>query len=165
MKTRKSLHRTEVIITVLQALIITFFIFLQFMPSERSCFPCIDRDTAGIFLQVDATVLTLTIALVALIGGFLPDSHMGISYSDYFLNLRPQIYRQDVIIIISLLYFGLGCVFFWFQWNYLAAGILFCEILLIVMSVLSIYGIFRGKDDIKKEIEGYSERMQINGKG
>ena len=164
MKSRKSLHFVEKIITTMQLLIIVFFSTLQFIPCVRWCLPCLKDTVSGIFIQVDATILTLTIALIALITGFLSDSYMGISYSDYFLNVRPMVYKQVVIIILSLIYFGFGCIALWIGWDYLVAAILFCEILLIVMSVLSIYSIFKGKDNIKKEIERYSERMQLQGR-
>lgn len=174
-KYKKPLLKFEIIITVLQIVIITFFCVLQFVPCgalanlpERFDIICIrryfsiDTNTAGIFLQVDATILTLTIALVALISGFLSDSHMGISYSNYFLSIRPKLYKQIVIIALSLFYFSLGCVCFWLQWNYLVASALFCEILLVLMSAISVYGIFDGKEKIRHEIEMYSISTQLD---
>ena len=175
MKSVRSLKIIEVGITVLQSIIFVIFLMLQLVWcdalsgfSYNYCFTFIRKyipinsNMAGIFLQVDATILTLTIALVALISGLLADSHVGISDSDFFLNIRPRIYRQIVIICLSLFYFGIGCIFFWLKWNYLVVAVLLCEILLVTMSVVSIYGIFNGKDVIRQEIEAYSLRTQLN---
>lgn len=175
MKPEKSLIKIEISITVLQIAIFIFFAILQFAPfgvlnNMPIFFDClcfrrylqIDSNISGIFLQVDATILTLTIALVALISGLLSDSHMGISYSDYFLNIRPKLYKQIVIIIFSFFYFFIGCVCFWLQKNYLVVAVLFCEILLVLMSSLSIYGIFGGKDKIRKDIEKFSIKIQLS---
>ena len=174
MKSVQSLKKIEVVITVLQSIIFVIFLALQFVPYGalsglpnyysfmfiRRYIP-IDINIAGIFLQVDTTILTLTIALVALISGLLADSHVGISYSDFFLNILPRIYKQIVIICLSLFYLGMGCIFFWLKWNYLVVAVLLCEILLVAISVASIYGIFNGKDVIRQEIEAYSLRTQL----
>lgn len=172
MKTIKSLHILESIITIAQALILFFFGLIQFAPQFRHCLkaffnmalatpmPCINADAAGIFLQVDATVLTLTISLVAIMSGVLSDSHMGISFSDYYLNIRPRIYKQLVIIVLSLVYLT-GCsICYWGRANYMVAAFLLCEILLVLMSTLSIYAVFGGKERLKREIEDYSVSMQ-----
>lgn len=172
MKSRKSLYCFEICVVISQFLIILLSFLIQFIPGFRSSLKGfiitllntaprgIDGFIAGIFLQIDATILTLSIALIAMISGFLSESHMGISLSDYYLNIRPRIFKQIVIIILSLIYFAVGCIFFWLELYYIVAAILFCQILLILMSTISLYGVFRGNEKVRQEIEDYSVEIQ-----
>ena len=167
MNTKEKLYQFEKLITRIQVAIMLYFAVLQIL----SCcelqlpllkyLPAVDSNTAGIFLQVDATILTLTIALVTLISGSITDSFMGISYSDYFLNLRPKRYKQIVIIFLSFIYFSFAVVFFLLGVYYLVCGFLFCEILLVLFSVFSLYSIFQGEYSIQKEISAYSLKLQL----
>ena len=130
MKSRKSLYCFEICVVISQFLIILLSFLIQFISGSRSSLKGfiitllntaprgIDGSIAGIFLQIDATILTLSIALIAMISGFLSESHMGISLSDYYLNIRPRIFKQIVIIILSLSYFAVGCIFFWLELYY-----------------------------------------------
>lgn len=171
LKSREALHKFEVHVTVAQVLILFFFSAVQLFGPFRSMIKSvlnymikvdgIDRNEAGIFLQVDATILTLTIAILAILGGLISKSHMGLNYCDYFLNIRPRIYKQIRLILLSLIYFFFACFFFAIHLNYLVTALLFCEILLIIMSAISIYGIFGGDKEIKNEITEFSISTQI----
>ncbi|MBD5463042.1 MAG: hypothetical protein HDR24_08310 [Lachnospiraceae bacterium] len=59
----------------------------------------IDNNFILVILQIQATVDTLTIAIVALISGAIADSNMGIVFSDYYLNIRPLIFKQKRVIV------------------------------------------------------------------
>ena len=174
MKSEKSLHIAEIIITILQGMILATSIVVQidvpfrdglkqFLQDEfMITVSGVDESIAGIFLQVDATILTLTIALVAIMSGLLSESHMGISFSYYYLNVRPWLYKQFVIIILSLVYFGVSCISLWLDAFYIVMALLLCEILLVLMSVFTIYGIFGGSDKIRKEIRDYLVSKQVS---
>ena len=174
MKSEKILHIAEIIITILQGVILVSSIVVQidvpfrdglqqFLQDEfMITVSAVDESAAGIFLQVDATILTLTIALVAIMSGLLSELHMGISFSHYYLNVRPWIYKQFVIILLSLIYFGVGCIALWMDAFYIVMALLLCEILLVLMSVFTIYGIFGGSDKIRKEIRDYSFSIQVS---
>lgn len=106
-------------------------------------------------LQIQASVGTLTIALVALISGNISDSYMGISVSDYYLNLRPAVLKQKVIIILSLILLMVGVItHIWQAYNSVIA-LFIATILLVVVSILEIYSIFKGKKSLQAEIEAY----------
>lgn len=163
----KTLFKYEILISVMQAFILLYCYALQFLPWIQRYFPvlqslpCVGKNTAGLFLQLDATILTLTIALLALISSFVTDTYMGISYCDYYLNKRPILYKQSVIISLSFVYLGFAVLLFLLGWYYFVPGILFCEILLIMFSSLSLYNIFRGSHYIRKEIAVFSRDMQL----
>lgn len=58
-------------------------------------------------LQIHATISAITIALVALISGSISEEYYGISVSNYYLNIKPVLFKQNVIIISSLLLVGM----------------------------------------------------------
>ena len=163
----KSLQKAKVIITLLQGLILLFCLTMQFSPSFRcsfnefTCLHCIDKNLSGTFLQIDATLMTLTIALMAIMSGLISVSYMGISYTDFVLNIQPNRYSQKLIIKMSLIYLAIAVFSFWADWDYLIAGILFCELLLIYMSVLSIFCIFKGRKYLQDKIKNYSQAAQL----
>ena len=141
-------------------------LFLQtFLYDFVAFFPCIDHTISGIFLQADVAILTLTIALLAIISGFLAKSYMGIVYSDFFLNRRPWLYTQYRIIMASLFFFIAAAVSYWTGKHYLVAAFMFCEIFLVMASVFTIYDIFKGEKYIHHEIADYSLSMQFCGMG
>ena len=74
-------------------------------------------------LQIQASIATLTIALVALISGNISDSYMGVSVSNYYLNLRPAILKQKVIIVFSMILLTAGVVLhIWEAYNSVLPG-------------------------------------------
>ena len=106
-------------------------------------------------LQIQASVGTLTIALVALISGNISDSYMGISVSDYYLNLRPTVLKQKVIIILSLILLIVGVIaHIWQAYNSVIA-LFIATVLLVIVSIREIYSIFKGKKNLQAEIEAY----------
>ena len=51
-------------------------------------------------LQIQASVGTLIIAIIALITGNISDSYMGVSISDFYLNIKPWKLTQKILIFI-----------------------------------------------------------------
>ena len=106
-------------------------------------------------LQVQASVGTLTIALVALISGNISDEYMGVSISNYYLDIRPRFLSQKVIIIWSIILVFLNVGFHIFGLYNLVMGVFFSTGILIIISVVELYEIFRGKTDLVDEIKSY----------
>ena len=116
-------------------------------------------------LQIQASVGTLTIALVALISGNITDSYMGVSVSDYYLNLRPSILKQKFIILSSILLLVAGVVaHMWEAFNFVF-GLFVVTVSLIIVSIYEIYSIFSGKRILQKEIELYISYIMNSDKG
>ena len=56
-------------------------------------------------IQIQATVGTLIFTIIALITGNISDSYIGVSISDFYLNLKPWKLTQKVLIVVSLCIF------------------------------------------------------------
>lgn len=106
-------------------------------------------------LQIQATVGTLIIAIIALITGNISDSYMGVSISDFYLNIKPWKLRQKTLIFISLGLCLAGVIFHSLK-LYNAVFYLFVATLItIIISIIEIYSAFRGKNIGNFEIEAY----------
>lgn len=106
-------------------------------------------------LGIQATISTLTIAIVALISNNISETFMGISVSHYYLNIRPQVFKQRSIIIISLILTLVGCACYVFCLYNLLVSIFVATIILVIVSVCELYHLFRGLQKAKDEIESY----------
>lgn len=114
-------------------------------------FENIDKDFALVILQIQATVDTLTISIIALISGSVSDCNMGIVFTDYYLNIRPIIFKQKRIIISSLLLLVINIGFYIAECYCLVLWIFAGTIVLILMSINEIYLIFNGKRLAERE--------------
>lgn len=98
---------------------------------------------------------TLTISIIALISGSVSDSNMGIVFSDYYLNIRPCIFKQKRIIVGSILLLIANIGFFIMKWYCLLLLIFLVTIILILISINEIYLVFNGKRLAEREIKDY----------
>lgn len=115
----------------------------------------IDHDFALVILQIQATVDTLTISIIALISGSVSDSNMGIVFSDYYLNIRPCIFKQRRIIVGSILLLIVNIGFYIMEWYCLLLLIFVVTIIFILISINEIYLVFNGKRLAEREIKDY----------
>lgn len=110
-------------------------------------------------LQIQATVGTLIIAIIALISGNISDSYMGVSVSDFYLNIKPWKLKQKVLIFISLSLCLAGVICHSLK-LYNAVFYLFVATLIVVaISIIEIYSAFKGKNTGNFEIEAYVNYM------
>lgn len=115
----------------------------------------IDNNFVLVILQIQATIDTLTIAIIALISGSVSESNMGITFSDYYLNIRPLIFKQKRIIVSSILLLVINIGFYIAGWFCLILGVFVVTIVLILISINEIYLIFNGKRLAEKETKDY----------
>ena len=115
----------------------------------------IDKNFALAILQIQATADTLTISIIALISGCVSDSSMGIVFSDYYLNIRPYIFKQKRIIVGSILLLVANIGFYSIRWYCFLLSIFVITIILILISTNEIYLIFNGKRLAEREIKEY----------
>lgn len=115
----------------------------------------INIDFGLVILQIQATVDTLTIAIIALISGSVSESNMGISFSDYYLNIRPLIFKQKRIIVSSMLLLVINIGLYIVGWYWMILWIFTVTIVLILMSINEVYLIFNGKRLAEKETKDY----------
>lgn len=108
-------------------------------------------------LGIQATIITLTISVVALISNNISEMYLGIAVSDYYLNKRPFIFKQNRIIYIGLMLL-VGSILSYsndkYIWQYYFFTI---TVSLILLSVTEIYALFRGSASSKNEIQLFIE--------
>lgn len=104
---------------------------------------------------IQATVLTLTIALMALVSGQITSSYMGIGFNDFLLNIKPFFFTQRHILKSSIIML-VAAVFANILHCYgLVIALFVCTCKLIWISVSTIYGVFSGSERIEAEIKEY----------
>lgn len=104
-------------------------------------------------IGIQATISTLSIALVALISNNISETYMGIAISHYYLNIRPWIFKQNRIIycVMSLLSFN---IYFYVKGRYNLIIFFFAAtVCLVILSTIEIYALFRGVPIAKNEIK------------
>ena len=109
-----------------------------------------------VIIQIQATIQTLSIALLALASGYAADSHMGIHYNRYLFQIKPRIFRQRTIVIMLIALLAVNLFFHMLGWYNIVTGIFAFACILVSMSAWEIYGIFVGNTQIREEIEAYT---------
>ncbi len=104
---------------------------------------------------VQASVSTVSIAIVSIINGLVNEYVLGISISRFIMNLKPRLLKHNRLIIVNLIlcalnYFCLSyCLF-----NACIAWFV-ASVIITILMVKEIYIIFMGKNFIRKEIYEY----------
>lgn len=106
-------------------------------------------------LQIQATVGTLIFTIIALITGNISDSYMGVSISDFYLNIKPWKLTQKVLIFVSLGLCLAGVVFHSLGLYNIVFYLFIATLITIVISILEIYSAFKGRNKQNQEIESY----------
>lgn len=110
-------------------------------------------------IQIQVTVGTLIFTIIALIAGNMSESYKGVSISDYYLNIKPWILTQKILIII-LLFFCLGeSILYVFHFYNTIFFMFVATLIVILVSILDIYSAFEGRNKYKDEIDAYLEYM------
>lgn len=93
-------------------------------------------------LQIQATIQTLTIALLALTTSHMTKQYMGINYNDFLFNRKPVIFTQKRIIVVSLISLAVNLFIHMSGFYNLVTAIFLIACLLIIASVHQIYAVF-----------------------
>lgn len=110
-------------------------------------------------LQIQASVGTLIIAIIALITGNISDSYMGVSISDFYLNIKPWKLTQKVLIFILLGLSFAGVIFHSLRLYNIVFYIFAATLVAILLSIIEIYSAFKGRNKQNQEIEAYVNYM------
>lgn len=110
-------------------------------------------------LQIQATVGTLIVAIIALIAGNISDSYMGVSVSDFYLNIRPWKLKQKILIFISLGLCLIGVISHSLKLYNFVFYLFIATLIVITISIIDIYSAFRGRNIVNLEIEYYIDYM------
>lgn len=154
---RKKLNRVEFVFIIVSVLLLIIGIFFDIVIHKCSIEDIIGKYDSYILtiLGIQATVSTLTIALIALIGSTVSEIYMGVSVSDYYMNIRPAIFKQKNVIIISLGLIVLNCLLYIFSLYSLMISVFIITIILICLSAHEVYSLFGGLQKTQEEIRLY----------
>lgn len=106
-------------------------------------------------LQIQATITTLTLTIIALLSGNISDSYMGIPISKFYLEIRPYMLKQKIVICVEFfeLLFCVLCQILAFYNTMIASFV--SSMFIILVSIFNTYSIFRGVRNTLDEIEYY----------
>lgn len=110
-------------------------------------------------LQIQATVGTLIVAIIALIAGNITDTYMGVSVSDFYLNIKPWRLKQKILIFISLGLCLVGAISHLLKLYNVVFYLFIATLITICISIMEIYSAFKGKNTQNQEIESYVNYM------
>ena len=106
-------------------------------------------------LQIQATVGTLIFTIIALITGNISDSYMGVSISDFYLNIKPWKLTQKALIVISLGLCLSGVIFHSLGLYNIVFYLFIATLIAVFISIFEIYSAFKGRNKQNQEIEAY----------
>ena len=106
-------------------------------------------------LQIQASTATLIIAIIALITGNISDSYMGVSVSDFYLNIKPWKLKQKMLIFILLGFELIGALFHVLKLYNCVFGVFVATLAVILLSILEMYSAFEGRNKQNQDIEAY----------
>ena len=142
---RNTKFKEEVIIAVL-GIALLFGVISDYLVSTGCVLiEVIDiTDVSLVFLQIQATVTTLIITIIALLSGSISDSYMGIPVSNFYLEIRPVFFKQKRIILIEFVSLAISsCAHLLGMYNFVIVNFL-TSLVLILVSALEIYAVFNG---------------------
>lgn len=114
-------------------------------------------------IQLQSSIALLSITIIALLGSKTELNYMGVSYNDYFFNIKPVFLKQKTIIIASLI--GIPMSIFSYligAYNFVSA-IFGDTVILIMHSSVAIYSLYAGTQLIEDEIKNYLADSFTNG--
>lgn len=113
-------------------------------------------------LQIQATLTTLTIAVIALLSGNMGATHMGISIAKYSISIRPCFFKIPRIIVtefIFLLVSIISCINALYN---IQMTVFFADCVVILVSIFEILSLFEGVRGFQCEIEQYTKWIFTN---
>lgn len=108
-------------------------------------------------IQVQSTVFTLTIALIALLGGRIADEYLGVKYNNFIMNIKPYYLSQKRSIILLLLLLVTNVFLHMFSYYNIVVAIFVVSVVLVAYLASAIYEAFTGTEQIEEEVRTFVE--------
>ena len=108
-------------------------------------------------IQVQATVFTLTIALIALLGGRITDEYLGIKYNNFIMNIKPYYLTQKRSINLLLVLLITNVFLHMFSCYNSVIAVFVVAVILVAYSASAIYEAFTGTEQIEDEVRTFVE--------
>ena len=122
------------------------------------------REFSLVLIQIQATIVTLTLSVIGILSGFLSDFYMGISISYYFLEINPRPLTHKKIIYAEFLLLGVSLIAYTFSLYNFVAFIFITSLITIVLSIGKMYEVFKGKkyaeDKVKEHVTDIFAKAQ-----
>ncbi|MBE6899726.1 MAG: hypothetical protein E7479_03555 [Ruminococcaceae bacterium] len=106
---------------------------------------------------VQASVSTISIAIVTLIAGVFSESAYGVSFSKFIFNIKPWIFKHNRLIIGGLLITVANYFFIAFNYYNVSLVMFLLSIIISIVLVKDTCVIFLGKKELKKQIKEFIE--------
>lgn len=158
---RKIIKSKEIAVIVFAVLTMIFGIICDCLVSRGYVFLEVDKlnEASLTLLQIQASITTLTLTIIALLSGNISDSYMGISISSYYLEIRPVILKQRRIIVVEFIILAVGVLSHLLGcFNIVISGF-FVSIVIIMVAIFEIYAIFKGRKNSEDEILMYVDSL------
>ena len=149
--------RIEILGISIMAIILTIGIIAEALVCKHIViWQVLNLDTVSlIILQIQATIDTLTIALLSLIGSRMDNSYMGINWNDYQLNCKPVWLKEKRIVYGTLILLIINIILHMTGRYNLVFAVFLITFILIGVSVSMIYAAFTENTLIGSEIKAY----------
>ena len=146
-----------VILCSLGILIISFLSDLGIIPIP-DIFALNIKNTESLFLTlftVQASVSSVSTAIVSIITGLINEYVLGISISGFITHLKPKLFKHNRLIITSLVVTLLNYICLSFTLFNLCIALFVISIFITILLVREICVVFLGKDNIRSQIENF----------
>ncbi len=143
------------LIIIVILFIILFSIDVYFDEEIQKFLPNFNDSFISSIAQIQATIGTLVFTIVAIVSGYITDTYLGVSITDFYLNIQNKRYTQHKL-IKYFVFLTILCVFGYLL--RLKLVVLFCFLLtasLIYKSSNNVYRVFGGKYSIQNDIKKY----------
>lgn len=108
-----------------------------------------------VIIQIQATIQTLSIALLALVSSHTADSIFGVSAIDFQFRIAPAFFSQEWLIKGGLILLAVNVFFHMASLYNLVLAVFLVACSVIWISINQIYTVFAGKGAPEQEVEAY----------
>ena len=105
--------------------------------------------------SVQASISTISIAVVSIITGVTNETIYGVSVSKYITSIKPKLFKHKFLIVSSLVWIFGNYIFVSYNLFNCSIVSLIVSIVITIILVNNVAVIFRGKDYVRKEILQY----------
>ena len=116
------------------------------------------KDTESLFFTlftVQASVSTVSIAIVSIITGLINEYVLGISVSGFITHLKPKLFKHNRLIITSLIVTFFNYICLSFTLFNVCIALFAISVFVTILLVREICVVFLGKNNIRSQIESF----------
>ncbi len=121
-------------------------------------------DFIVVIFQIQSTISTLCIALIALVSSVSNETIYGVSIAQYILQMKPVFLKHKNIITILLLLVLASYLFISFGMYNSVVAALFVTVILIIFMSNEIFNVFQGREQLKSEISNFIKENYLDTK-